>query len=387
MPEWAGIIPFSYESLTLALQPYQFASLLAEEAPMRQEPITVHEIGNKQQFSQEAYPLGDKENKIPRHPLKVQEPNSSFATKPEAMLQLEVPIAKQDVTPWTGEQQPNDLLLNNLLMQEEKNAFPIIASSDSSHGYSEYVANKAALTLKMSPHVGRLWSVPLLHGRRKVLGLVLVLLVILALIVYSCLPLLMTTPDTRSHMANKEQVAITQITATSTAQVFAIPTVQPSVTDTPTPQPKPAVPVTNIAPTPVMVTLTSYEAEAPQNTIANGAEVLDCSGCSGGQRVSYLGMRVKNRTKIDGTLQINHVSKSTTGSYGLTIYYTNGASSSRSGYMSVNGGPATVFDGSPTGSFSTVGTLNVVVSLNAGNNTIEFYNPQDKAPDIDKIVV
>jgi hypothetical protein len=53
----------------------------------------------------------------------------------------------------------------------------------------------------------------------------------------------------------------------------------------------------------------------------------------------------------------------------------------------VNGGPATVFDGSPTGSYSTVATLNVVVSLNAGNNTIEFYNPQDKAPDIDKIVV
>ncbi|HEX3641833.1 MAG TPA: hypothetical protein VHV10_11130, partial [Ktedonobacteraceae bacterium] len=136
----------------------------------------------------------------------------------------------------------------------------------------------------------------------------------------------------------------------------------------------------------VMLTLTSYEAEAPQNTI-NGAQVIACSGCSGGQRVGYLGMRVKNRTKIDGNLQINNVSKSTTGSYGLTIYYTNGASSSRSGYMSVNGGPAIVFDGSPTGSYSTVATLNVVVSLNAGNNTIEFYNPQDKAPDIDKIVV
>ncbi|HEX3642088.1 MAG TPA: serine/threonine-protein kinase, partial [Ktedonobacteraceae bacterium] len=253
MPEWAGIIPFPYESLTLALQPYQFASLLAEEAPMRQEPITIHEIGNKQQFSQEAYPLGDKENKIPRHPLKVQEPNSSFATKPEAMLQLEVPTAKQDVTPWTGEQQPNDLLLNNLLVQEEIDVLPVVAASDSFHGYSEYVANEAALTLKMSPHVGRSWSVPLLHGRRKVLGLVLVLLVILALIVYICLPLLMATPNTRSHIANKEQVAIMQITTTSTAQVVAIPTVQPSVIDTPTPQPKPAVPVTNIGPAPVML--------------------------------------------------------------------------------------------------------------------------------------
>jgi serine/threonine protein kinase len=389
MPEWAGIIPFPYESLTLALQPYQFASLLAEEAPMRQEPITVHEIGNKQQFSQEAYPLGDKENKIPRHPLKIQEPNSSIATKSEAMLQLEVPTAKRDVTPWTGEQQPNDLLLNNLLVQEGTGAIPVISASDSFHGYSEYVANEAALTLKMSPHIGRSWSVsvPLLHGRRKVLGLVLVLLVVLALIVYVCLPLLMATPNTHSHIANQEQVASMQTTATSTTQVFAIPTVQPSVTDTPTPQPKPAVPVTNIGPTPVTVTLTSYEAEAPQNTIADGAEVIACSGCSGGQRVGYLGMRVKDRTKINGTLQINNVSKSTTGSYGLTIYYTNGFSSSRSGYMSVNGGPAIAFDGSPTGSYSTVGTLNVVVSLNAGNNTIEFYNPQDKAPDIDKIVV
>jgi len=212
MPEWAGIIPFPYESLMLALQPYQFASLLAEEATIRQEPTTLHENGNKPLFSEEAYPLGDKENKIPCHPLKVQESNGSFATKPEAMLQLEVPAAKQDVTPWTGEQQPNDLLLNNLLVQEKTDAFPVIASSDSFHGYSEHAANKAALALKMSPDIGGSRPVPLLHGRRKVLGLVLVLLVILALIVYICLPLLMATPEKHGI----ERIAICQKNLIST---------------------------------------------------------------------------------------------------------------------------------------------------------------------------
>jgi hypothetical protein len=76
-----------------------------------------------------------------------------------------------------------------------------------------------------------------------------------------------------------------------------------------------------------------------------------------------------------------------TGSYTLTLYYTNGNSSDEYEYIIVNGGAAIVFDGAPTGSFSTVAAASIAVNLNEGNNTIEFSNPNGPAPDIDKIAV
>lgn len=41
----------------------------------------------------------------------------------------------------------------------------------------------------------------------------------------------------------------------------------------------------------------------------------------------------------------------------------------------------------PTGSFSTVGTLTIMLALSAGSNTIEFSNPSAYAPDFDRIIV
>jgi len=71
----------------------------------------------------------------------------------------------------------------------------------------------------------------------------------------------------------------------------------------------------------------------------------------------------------------------------MTIYYTEGDSGSRTGYISVNGGPAIAFTGVYTGSWDTPETINMTISLSAGNNTIEFFNSQQWAPDIDRIVV
>jgi hypothetical protein len=53
----------------------------------------------------------------------------------------------------------------------------------------------------------------------------------------------------------------------------------------------------------------------------------------------------------------------------------------------VNGGSAIAFTAPYTGSFDIPGSVNTTISLNAGNNTIEFFNPQQGAPDIDRIVV
>ena len=51
------------------------------------------------------------------------------------------------------------------------------------------------------------------------------------------------------------------------------------------------------SPSPIIPTApTSYEAEAPQNTLAGGARVASCSGCSGRERVAYIGLNVGNNT-------------------------------------------------------------------------------------------
>jgi hypothetical protein len=124
--------------------------------------------------------------------------------------------------------------------------------------------------------------------------------------------------------------------------------------------------------------LASYEAESSANTLAGGAVVASCSTCSGGQKVGYVGN--------GGTLQFNNVSKASAGSYTLVIYYCDG-DSGRTAYMSINGGSGTAINFAGTGGWNTVGTYAVTVSLNAGNNTIKFYNSSAYAPDFDRIAV
>ncbi len=124
---------------------------------------------------------------------------------------------------------------------------------------------------------------------------------------------------------------------------------------------------------------TSYEAEAAANTIAGGAGVAACSTCSGGEKVGFVG--------AGGTLTFSGVSVPSTGTYQVTIAYLDGSAPGRQADVSVNGGPAQLVQFTPTGSFSTVGTMTVPLALTAGNNTIEFGNPSAFAPDFDRIIV
>jgi len=85
-------------------------------------------------------------------------------------------------------------------------------------------------------------------------------------------------------------------------------------------------------------------------------------------------------------LQFNNIRETSAGSYTLTIYYINGAAD-RTLYMTVNGEPAIAFYAPSMKSWNVVGTLTATIYLNAGSNTIKFFNPWAHAPDIDRILI
>jgi hypothetical protein len=123
---------------------------------------------------------------------------------------------------------------------------------------------------------------------------------------------------------------------------------------------------------------TSYEAESASNTLAGGAAVAACGTCSGGNKVGYVGNN-------SGTLQFNGIAAASAGNYTLTIYYL--SAEARSVQISVNGGAVTSVSLPSTGSWTTVGSAQATVSLNAGNNTIRFSNSSGWAPDFDRITL
>lgn len=125
----------------------------------------------------------------------------------------------------------------------------------------------------------------------------------------------------------------------------------------------------------------SYEAEASANTLGGSAVIRNLSSASNGKIVGNVGSNSSN------TLQFNNVSTGTAGNCTLTISYINGETAARTASMSINGGASVVVSFPPTGSWSTVGTTSVTISLNSGNNTIKFSNSSAWAPDFDKITV
>ncbi|WP_379131664.1 fibronectin type III domain-containing protein [Paenibacillus sp. sgz500958] len=125
-------------------------------------------------------------------------------------------------------------------------------------------------------------------------------------------------------------------------------------------------------------TLTSYEAEATNNTLTGAAAVSASASSSGGAKVGYVGNN-------DGTLQFNGINVSAAGTYSMTISYLSGEA--RSAQVRVNGGSPSTISLPSTGGWTTVGTVQTQVQLNAGNNTIHFSNPTGWAPDFDRIQI
>jgi alpha-galactosidase len=123
---------------------------------------------------------------------------------------------------------------------------------------------------------------------------------------------------------------------------------------------------------------TTIAASASGNTLAGAAKVVSCSGCATGEKVGDIGDGAANYVTING------VPASKAGSTSVTVSYL--LDGSRSFSISVNGGAATTLSLTGT-SWSTPATASVSLDLNAGTNTIKFFNDSVYAPDLDSITV
>lgn len=121
----------------------------------------------------------------------------------------------------------------------------------------------------------------------------------------------------------------------------------------------------------------TYEAEAPVNVLNGNASVAECAVCSGEKKVGGLYQ--------GSSLQFNGVTVSEAGSYKVSVSYISG--DPRSVNIRINGGNAENYDFPKTADWSTVGTFDVTLPLNAGTNTIVFDDGNWYSPDIDKIVI
>jgi uncharacterized protein YkwD len=122
---------------------------------------------------------------------------------------------------------------------------------------------------------------------------------------------------------------------------------------------------------------TTYEAEAAINTLRGGAHAVACGRCSGGARVTGVGLL--------GQLTFTGVVAEHPGPTKLAVTYY--GPDARTAQISVNGGVAAAVAFPATRGSSRPGTMRITATLKAGDNTIAFGNPVGAAPDIDKLVI
>jgi uncharacterized protein YkwD len=122
---------------------------------------------------------------------------------------------------------------------------------------------------------------------------------------------------------------------------------------------------------------TTYEAEAATNTLRGGAHAVACGRCSGGARVTGVGLL--------GQLTFTGVVAEHPGATKLAVTYY--GPDARTAQISVNGGVAAAVAFPATRGSSRPGTMRITATLKAGDNTIAFGNPVGAAPDIDKLVI
>ncbi|HZR27273.1 MAG TPA: hypothetical protein VFA71_00725 [Terriglobales bacterium] len=127
------------------------------------------------------------------------------------------------------------------------------------------------------------------------------------------------------------------------------------------------------------VTTTKHEAEASGNTLSGAVVTATCSGCSGGQKVRFIGSNASN------FLVINNISVPTAGTYTMVIFPV--VSGTRTLFYSVNGGTGSSVSATGSSWGATAPGITVHVALNAGSNTVKFYNNTAFGPDMDYITV
>jgi YVTN family beta-propeller protein len=125
-----------------------------------------------------------------------------------------------------------------------------------------------------------------------------------------------------------------------------------------------------------------FEAESGANSLSGPARVESCAGCSGGSMVTHLG------SNENGRITFNGITASTAQSYTLSVAYLNGSNATRSLSLSVNGGASIPVSFPPTGNWDGIpASVNVQISLPAGNSTVLFSNASSPGPNLDQITI
>ncbi|MBO5807646.1 MAG: family 16 glycosylhydrolase [Bacteroidaceae bacterium] len=123
--------------------------------------------------------------------------------------------------------------------------------------------------------------------------------------------------------------------------------------------------------------LTAYQELKNYESQQTGAYIEDAN-CSGGVKVGWVGNRA------DNDVQWRNVYSKNGGEYTLRLYFKTGEN--RVVKFSVNGGEPVVRTVN-AGNWSTVGTTDVAVNLEKGENVVRIYNDSGWMPDIDKLEV
>jgi hypothetical protein len=117
-------------------------------------------------------------------------------------------------------------------------------------------------------------------------------------------------------------------------------------------------------------------------SLANGAVVVSCSGCSGGKAVGYIG------GSSHGSVTFNSISSSAATRSTIRVKYTNGDSSQRIASVSVNGVSQSL-GFLPTEDGQTPGSSTLHCNLNSGNSNTIIITTTDGSwgPDVDRLMV
>ncbi len=107
-------------------------------------------------------------------------------------------------------------------------------------------------------------------------------------------------------------------------------------------------------------------------------KAFTCTGCSGGKKVGDIG-------RDTGVLRFNGVA-ATSGPITVTFAYVNGADT-RTAQLRVDDADPVWLSFPGTGGWSTVGTLDVIVTARSGSNSLTLFNTDGPAPDFDRITV
>lgn len=123
--------------------------------------------------------------------------------------------------------------------------------------------------------------------------------------------------------------------------------------------------------------ITAYQ-ELENNQAVKSGIYQSRDYCSGGGVAGWLGAR------SDNDLQWNNVYSGAGGEYIVTVSFISGVDRTMS--VEVNGAKVAqpVMN---SGGWSTVATIDIPVTLNQGDNTVRFSNPNDWMPDIDAIKI